>query len=86
MGALFSIDATTPIPETKSLTTIQAVTGFIAAQKKKWNDGYTFSSKIRGTAGGDGDWPKEKLAFGFHVENTNWSVYRVWSRPWLVTK
>ena len=26
------------------------------------------------------------MAFGFLVENSNWGVYRVWSRPWLVTK
>ena len=49
-------------------------------------NGYTFSGKLRGTLGGDGDWAKESLAFGFFVENTYWSVYRLWSRPWLVTK
>jgi hypothetical protein len=64
----------------------RAVVAFVEAQKAKWNDRYAFSSKLAGTAGGDGDWAKESLAFGFHVENTYWGVYRIWSRPWLVTK
>jgi hypothetical protein len=60
---------------------------FIAEQKAKWNDPkYTFSRRLDGTLGGDGDWAKESLAFGFYVENTSWGVYRLWSRPWLVTK
>jgi hypothetical protein len=59
---------------------------FIAEQKGKWNDEYTFSRHLRGTLGGDGDWAKESLAFGFVVENTYWGVYRLWSRPWLCTK
>jgi hypothetical protein len=44
------------------------------------------SSELRGTLHGDGDWAKEKLAFGFMIENGSNGVYRVWSRPWLVTK
>ena len=60
---------------------------FIAAQKAKWNDPeYAYSRSLGGTLGGDGDWAKESLAFGFFVENTPWGVYRLWSRPWLVTK
>lgn len=59
---------------------------FIAGQRETWSDGYAFSGKLSGTLGGDGDWAKESLAFGFLVENTYWSVYRLWSRPWLVTK
>jgi hypothetical protein len=55
---------------------------FIADQKAKWNE----SASLAGTLGGDGDWAKESLAFGFYVENTSWGVYRLWSRPWLVTK
>ena len=65
---------------------IDAFLEFVAAQKLKWNDNYTFSGKLRGAAGGDGDWAKESLAFRFHVENCYWGVYRMWSRPWLVTK
>jgi hypothetical protein len=60
---------------------------FITAQRAKWNDpSYTFSSRLSGTLGGDGDWAKESLCFGFLVENTYWGVYRLWSRAWLVTK
>ena len=59
---------------------------FIAEQKDKWNDEYAFSRHLRGTLGGDGDWAKESLGFGFAVENTYWGVYRLWSRPWLCTK
>jgi hypothetical protein len=62
------------------------IEAFIEAQRAKWNDDYTFSAKLSGTLGGDGDWAKESLAFGFWVENTSWAVYRLWSRSWLVTK
>lgn len=54
---------------------------FIAEQQEKWS-----SAKLRGTAGGDGDWAKERLAFGFMVENAYWAIYRMWTRPWLITK
>jgi hypothetical protein len=74
-------------PPGQTLTVTEAVAAFIEAQQANWNEPrYTFSSRLRGTAGGDGDWAKESLAFGVHVENTHWGVYRVWSRPWLVTK
>jgi hypothetical protein len=74
------------LPPEQTLTLGEAVAGFLEAQRGKWNDEWTFSRKLSGTAGGDGDWAKESLAFGFHVENTYWGVYRVWSRAWLVTK
>ena len=69
----------------QALTVHEAVAAFVAAQRAKWN-GSPYSAPLAGSAGGDGDWAKESLAFGFHVENTYWGVYRVWSRPWLVTK
>ncbi|MBC8014017.1 MAG: hypothetical protein H7X74_08080 [Methyloceanibacter sp.] len=60
---------------------------FIAAQNAKWNQpDRSYGRHLAGTLGGDGDWAKEQLAFGFFVENTSWGVYRLWSRPWLVTK
>jgi hypothetical protein len=62
------------------------IEAFVGEQKDKWNDGYTFSRRLSGTLGGDGDWSKEWLAFGFVVENTYWGVYRAWSHPWLCTK
>lgn len=36
--------------------------------------------------GGDGEWARESLAFGFLVENQYHSIYRIWTRAWLVTK
>jgi hypothetical protein len=60
---------------------------FLADQKAKWSHSrYAFGGSIAGTFGGDGDWAKESLAFGFMVENPYWAVYRMWSRAWLVTK
>jgi hypothetical protein len=63
------------------------VAGFIEAQQAKWNGAnQPFARSLAGTLGGDGDWAKESLAFGFLVENQYWQVMRLWSRPWLVTK
>jgi hypothetical protein len=60
---------------------------FLALQRERWYEpGYAYSPRLRGTLSGDGDWAKESLAFGMMVENTSWCVYRLWSRPWLVTK
>lgn len=42
--------------------------------------------ELSGILGGDGDWARESLAFGFMVENQDRGVYRIWSRAWLVTK
>ncbi len=41
---------------------------------------------VDGALGGDGDWAYESLAFGFMVENAYHSIYRIWTRAWLVTK
>jgi hypothetical protein len=60
---------------------------FMAEQKKKWNQPpYAFSPAMYGMFGGDGDYAKEELCFGFMVENAYLGVYRIWSRAWLVTK
>ncbi|HLW90675.1 MAG TPA: hypothetical protein VKS78_05155 [Roseiarcus sp.] len=85
LGSVFGAEIAEPLPK-QSFDVVAAAAAFVAAQKQKWNDGDAFSAKLVGTAGGDGDWAKESLAFGFHVENTYWGVYRLWSRPWLVTK
>jgi hypothetical protein len=71
-------------PWTQSLTVGELIVAFIGAQQTIWGSG--MSSELRGTLGGDGDWAREKLAFGFMVENASNGVYRLWSRPWLVTK
>lgn len=57
---------------------------FIHQQQTAW--GTDYSAELAGTLGGDGDWAREKLAFGLMVENAYHCVYRIWSRPWLVTK
>jgi hypothetical protein len=81
LASMFGARRDEPTPH-QTLDIPQAAAAFVAAQKAKWND----TSKLAGAAGGDGDWAKESLAFGFHVENTYWGVYRIWSRAWLVTK
>jgi hypothetical protein len=57
---------------------------FIELEKETY--GTSMSGKLRGRFGGDGDWAKEKLCFGFLVENNEMNVFRLWSRAWLVTK
>jgi len=85
LQSMFAVDATS-VGE-QGMTVHEAATAFVAAQWAKWNNGRSpDSAQLAGSAGGDGDWAKESLAFGFHVENTYWGVYRIWSRPWLVTK
>lgn len=54
---------------------------FLENERRRWK-----GMEISGCMGGDGDWAKERLAFGFMVENAYNGVYRVWSRAWLITK
>ena len=85
MGHLFGIGeelAQIP-PQPASIGTY--IQQFFSEQDAKWNSRSSDYS-LRGTAGGDGDWAKERLAFGFMVENEYWGVYRRWSRAWLITK
>ena len=83
LGHFFGVGTEARALPDQELTLGEYVERFVAEQKEKWG---AFSGKLSGTLGGDGDWAKESLAFGFLVENTYWSVYRLWSRPWLVTK
>lgn len=62
----------------------ELIARFLADQQEIYGTGY--SDGLRGAMGGDGDWAKETLAFGFAVENEYQGVYRLWSRAWLVTK
>jgi hypothetical protein len=65
----------------------EMVEAFIAGQRRKWNSGGSaFPHTLSGTRGGDGDGAKEALGFGFMVEDTEWRIYRIWSRSWLVLK
>ncbi len=67
------------------LTVGEALWRFIVNQQERWGTGMD-SPEISGIMGGDGDWAKESLSFGFMVENEHHGVYRIWSRAWLVTK
>ncbi len=71
-------------PREQPLRVADLIDAFIGAQLKRWGRG--MSDELHGTLDGDGDWAREKLAFGFMVENASNGVYRLWSRPWLVTK
>jgi hypothetical protein len=66
---------------TQNLAARDALWAFIQDQQATLD-----RSALRGTLGGDGDWAKETLGFGFMIENSYHGVYRIWSRPWLVTK
>lgn len=68
----------------QSLTLGDAVWAFIEDQQERWGTGMSY--ELRGAMGGDGDWAKEALAFGFMVENGAYGVYRLWTRAYLVTK
>lgn len=58
---------------------------FMEAEKERF--GTTFwDSRIQGKFGGDGNFAREELSFGFMLENGYHQVYRIWSRAWLVTK
>ena len=86
LGHFFGVEEDAALLQDQPIPVGEYIETFIAEQKDKWNDEYAFSSKLSGTLGGDGDWAKESLGFGFAVENTYWGVYRLWSRPWLCTK
>ena len=85
LSSLFGATKEGGVPRPAEPVTVGAlVHRFVELQRERWGTG--FSSELRGTLGGDGDWAKESLAFGLMVENSYWGVYRLWSRPWLVTK
>jgi hypothetical protein len=85
LGHFFAAEEAKALPD-QTVPIGDFVVSFIAAQRAKWSGRGPFPAELAGTLGGDGDWAKESLAFGFLVENTYWSVYRLWSRPWLATK
>jgi hypothetical protein len=60
------------------------IRGFIELHEKRYGTG--MSPDLYGAMGGDGDWAKESLCFGFMVENEYYGICRIWSRAWLVTK
>jgi hypothetical protein len=60
------------------------VRGFIRLHEQRCGTG--MCPDLYGKMGGDGDWAKESLCFGFMMENEYHSVCRIWTRAWLVTK
>jgi hypothetical protein len=62
----------------------ELVLGFVRHQQETWGIG--MDGRLQGAMGGDGDYAREALAFGFMVENDYHGIYRIWSRAWLVTK
>lgn len=67
-------------PHPQTLNISEAVWAFMEAQRRKWDN-----QALDAVAGASGDnYPR--LAFGFHVENSYYGVYRVWSRVSIVTK
>lgn len=61
---------------------------FIGEEKKRWGTSFTDDHRngLAGMFGGDGDYAREELSFGFMLENNYHDVCRIWSRAWLVTK
>ena len=87
LGALFGAEQEAAALADQPLSVGDYIARFVAEQRRKWNEpDHYFSARLDGVFGGDGDFAKEALCFGFMVENPYWSVYRIWSRAWLVTK
>lgn len=85
-GALTEADYR-QFPE-QDTTTVEALWAFIEHERNRWGTSFSQDKEkgLCGLFGGDGDFAREELAFGFMVENDYHHVYRIWSRAWLVTK
>lgn len=79
--AIFGADEP-PLKPAPAATLKDAIAAFVEAERTYWYE----TASLSGTLGGDGDWAKEYLGFGFMVENNWHRIYRLWSRPYLVTK
>lgn len=87
-GALSYLFQVPDTPESKALREQPLSVGELLWKFIEWHvqecDAGRYS--VDGTLGGDGDWAKESLCFGFMVENQYHAIYRIWTRAWLVTK
>lgn len=63
----------------------EALWEFMKAEKARFGTSFG-DPRIEGKMGGDGNYAREELSFGFMLENEYHHVYRIWSRAWLVTK
>ena len=70
----------------QELTVGDLLYSFIESERAYWGTSFSNSPKLEGKFGGDGDFMREELSFGFIVENNYYDVCRIWSRAWLVTK
>jgi hypothetical protein len=85
---LFGVEQEAATLAEQPISIAQYMARFVKEQCRKWHDPdeRAYSPLLDGLFGGDGDFAKEALCFGLMVENHPWSIYRVWSRAWLVTK
>ncbi len=75
------------LPGDQEMTIQEALEGFIDRQIDKWIEpGRPYSGHLEGALGGDGEYAREALGFGFHVDGGSGCFYRIWSRPWVVLK
>lgn len=72
----------------QEVTMVEALWSFIEQERKRWGTKFWQDGEkgLEGLFGGDGDFAREELSFGFMLENDYYHVYRTWSRAWLVTK
>ena len=70
----------------QKLTIAELLWSFIEQERKRWGTSWKDSKGLAGKFGGDGDFAREVLTFGFMVENSYHNVFRIWSRAWLITK
>ncbi|MBU2101277.1 hypothetical protein KKH05_00955 [Patescibacteria group bacterium] len=71
---------------TQELSMPDVLWQFIEYERQRWGTTWMVDKGLGGMFGGDGNFAREELAFGFMVENDYHHVYRLWSRAWLVTK
>ncbi|MDP3955184.1 MAG: hypothetical protein Q8Q15_02365 [bacterium] len=72
----------------QGLTAVDTLWLFIEEERQRWGTSFLQDKEkgLCGLFGGDGNYAREELAFGFMVENGHNMVLRLWSRAWLVTK
>ncbi len=69
----------------QDISIAEALWCFMEHERKRWGTDFG-GGKLAGLFGGDGDFAQEELSFGFMIENSYFSIFRIWSRAWLVTK
>jgi hypothetical protein len=69
----------------QELTIGEALWEFMESERGRFGTSF-WDPRIERKMGGDGNYAREQLGFGFMLENGYHQVYRIWSRAWLVTK